>query len=417
MTPSRLRGALSHDLLRRSGLFGVSVVASTVVGLFSIPLLTGALGKEGWGELATLQAIGQFASIVVAFGWGATGPATVAALPVREHRQFLWDSLFVRVPLLVLVTPVAILLGIVIGMDPLAAVLATFAYALPGIGAAWYFVGTNRPMRLLLFDAVPAILGQIAGLIAVIVHPDIRSYLWAMLVFTAIGVSVGLIVSLRTRDGVRLHRPVPATLRAEMKTQSHGLVSLLAGNLATMLPLVLLQAFASKSDAATFALIDRLFRYGIIVLSPILQAVQSWVGEVPEMLRRRARGVVWISLGIGLAGGVAYGVLAPLLSGPLTQGEIPLSWMLGGIGAVAFGAECVAQLIGLAGLVAVGRTSVLSTTAVGSSIATVLLLIPATTAFGVTGALVVVAVPIVAMAVIRVVVLWRASEETAETLG
>lgn len=408
---SRVRGVIGHDLVKRSGLFGISILASTLVGLVSIPLINHVVGGYEWGQLWLLQTIGQFAAILIAFGWGATGPATVAALPVANRRQFLFDSLFARVPLFIVIVPMAILLGIAIGTDPGATTLAVLAYGIPGIGAGWYFVGTNRPMRLFLWDAVPGILGQIAGLVAVVLWPSLRSYLAAVALFTVIGVLAGLAVSLRRADDPPLRRPRWSSVRGEMRSQSHGLVALLFGNLATMLPGVMLQMFA-REWVGTFGLIDKFYRYGVIVLGPILQAVQSWVGEQRDVLRARARLVLWFSLAVGFVGFLGYAALATPLSLPLSSGEISISWTLGLLGAVAFGGECVAQLIGLAGLVAIGRGRVLSATAVGSALATIALLLPATTAFGVTGTLIVVAVPIVAMAVVRAFVLWRGTVPT-----
>lgn len=406
MIHSRVRGVLTHDLVRRSGLFGISIVASTLVGLVSIPLINAMVGKDEWGQLWLLQTIAQFASILIAFGWGATGPATVAGLPAAERRQFLFDSLLVRVPLLCVIAPLAVGLAALIGAEPIAAMFAVVAYGVPGIGAAWYFVGINRPLWLFVWDALPAIIGQIAGLIAVVLWPSIRSYLAAVAIFTTLGVVAGLWVSLRRiGDDRRLRRPRASTVLPEMRTQSHGLIALLFGNLATMLPGVLLQIFA-KEWVATFGLIDKFYRYGIIVLGALLQAMQSWVGENRALLRERARVLFWFSLGTGLVGGGLYALLAPQISLPFSSGQISISWGLGALGALAFGSECVAQLVGLAGLIAVGRGRVLSATAVVSAIFTIVLVVPATWAFGITGALWVVAVPILGMAVIRSIVLW-----------
>ena len=403
----RFRSIFHHDLLKRSALFSASVVASTVVGLVSIPLINSIVGKSQWADLALLQIIGTFASIIVAFGWGATGPATVSSMPETRRRQFLLDSLVVRVPVLVVTIPIVVVFAVLIGLDPSAALLAAVAYATPGVGAAWYFIGTNRPGRLLLLDATPAIIGQIVGLFAVVIWADIRAYLAAMALSTVIGVVTGLVVSL-TDTGPALQRPNRNDLVREVRRQSHGLVSLLFGNVAIMLPSVMLKAFAPAS-LPVFMLVDKFFRYGVIVLGPILQAVQGWIGEEAALLRNRARVVFWFSMVIGLAGGTGFAALATPLSGPMSAGEIVVPWVLGGLGGIAFAAECVGQLIGLAGLVAVGRERVLSATAVVGSVLTIALLIPATTMFGVTGTLTVIAVPLVIVAIIRATALWRAT--------
>ncbi|WP_282846491.1 lipopolysaccharide biosynthesis protein [Microbacterium oxydans] len=406
---SRLGALLRHDLLRRSALFSVSIVASTVVGIVSIPLLISTIGTDEWARLFVLQIIGQFASIFVAFGWGATGPSTVSALPASSRRQFLADSVVARALLFLIVGPLAVILGIVLGADPLAAVLATIAYAIPGIGAAWYFIGTNRPVAMLVFDALPAVLGQVAALVAVVIAPTLTSYLYCVAFATVAGVVGGLLFALRKRDGVRLHRTRVKELGSTMRAQIPGLATVLFGNLSTMLPVLLVDVYM-KPVLPIFAAVDKLYRYGVLVLAPILQAVQGWVPEAgPEQTRLRARGSLWVGLAVGLFGGACFAFLATPISIPLTVGKAVIPFEIALIAGIGFAGECVAQIVGLAGLVALHKERELAKSSVVAAVISLPLMIPAVLMWGLIGIVGVIAASAVLVATYRTTVLLRAS--------
>lgn len=408
---SRFTALFRHDLLRRSAYFSISVIAATVIGIISIPLLISTVGKDEWARLFVLQMIGQFASIIVAFGWGATGPSTVSALVGTNRRQFLLDSLVARVPLLLIVTPIATGIGVALGADPLAALLATVAYAVPGVGAAWYFIGTNRPLAMLAFDALPAVLGQIAALIAVVMAPTLVSYLWAVMIATTLGVVVGLTFALTRADGGRLHRTQWRELPGTMRLQMAGLATVLFGNLSTMLPVLLVDIFM-KPVLPVFAAVDKLYRYGILVLAPILQAVQGWVPEAgPEQTRIRARGSLWVGLGVGVFGGGCFALLATPLSVPLTVGQAVIPWEIGIVAGIGFAAECVAQIVGLAGLVALRRERELARSSVLAAVIGLPLMIPALMLAGLLGVVSIIALSAVLVAVYRTVILLRAAKQ------
>jgi len=406
----RVTAVLRHDLLRRSAYFSISVVASTVVGIVSIPLLIQTVGADQWARLFVLQMIGQFASIIVAFGWGATGPSTVSALPKDRRRQFLLDSLVARVPLLIIVLPLATGIGTALGADPFAALVATFAYSVPGIGAAWYFIGTNRPLALLLFDAVPAILGQVAALVAVVFAPTLLSYLCAVAIATSVGVGGGLAFALTRDDGARLRRTRWTELAVTMRTQLAGLATVLFGNLSTMLPVILVDVFM-KPVLPVFAAVDKLYRYGILVLAPILQAIQGWVPEAgPEQTRIRARGSLLVGLGVGALGGGCFALLATPVSIPLTVGEAVIPFEVALIAGIGFGAECVSQIVGLAGLVALRKERELARSSMIAAIIGLPLMIPAVVYGGLLGIVSVISASAILVAVYRATVLLRAAK-------
>lgn len=365
-----MKGLLRHELLRRSALFSLSVIASTAVGVFSLPVLISSIGATQWGYLAVMQAVSQFFAVFVAFGWGATGPSMVSALPPRQRKPVYVDSLRVRGVLWVLAAGPAVLLCVWLpGETWLNAVLAMISYTLAGLNGAWYFVGTNRPLALFLFDALPAILGQMVGLVAVLLVRDVTAYLACTALFTLVGVvGSAMFVLTRAADGPgRADRPTP--WRVIVRSQTAGVTSTISASMWTAAPTVLVQAFAPNA-VPVFAMIDRLMKYGVLALAPVLQAVQGWVPESGrDTVAARAVTGLKVALGVGLLGGVGLAALSTPVSALLSVGEAVVPWGVAIIAGAAFVFECVAQIAGLSGLVALGGARQLASSSVASAAA------------------------------------------------
>ncbi len=378
---------LRHDLVRRSALFASSIIASTVVGIFSIPILVSQVGAATWGVLAVLQIVGQFFAVGTAFGWGATGPSMVSGAVIEERKSIFVDSLIVRACLFLVLGPAAEIFGAVltgVGLD--LALLAAVTYVAPGLSAAWYFIGSNRPAALFLLDALPAILGQVTGLIAVLLAPDLRSYLMSTAAWAVVGVvSSAIFVLSRHRDGPR-RLPHRVPWRRLIHSQLGGVLSMLSASVWSAAPTILVQSFAPQNIPA-FAIIDRLLKYGVLALAPVLQAVQSWVPEAGrQALGARAKRAVTISLGLGPIGGVLLLACGPLAANILTLGEVALPWYVAALAGAVFACECVSQITGLSSLVALGGTRQLAFSSVAATLAGLAITAAAVWWFGVAGA-------------------------------
>lgn len=367
-----MRRILRHEVVRRSALFAISILASTIVGIFSIPLLVSAVGAQGWGHLAVMQSVCQFFAVIVAFGWGATGPSMVSAVPTDARKHLYTESLAFRGALALLAAPIAFALCLALtGEGPLVVALAVVSYVVPGLSAAWYLIGTNRPIPLFLFDALPAILGQIAGLLAVLAVPDLTSYLTWTAVFGIVGVVASAVFVLTRADG-----PLRSAVRVRWseiaRVQAAGVTSTISASIWSAAPIVLVQTLAPAA-VPVYAMVDRLMKYGILALAPVLQAVQSWVpekgrAEVPH----RSSVAVRIGWGIGALGGLGLAALSTPVSQLLTLGEATVPWGIAAVAGAAFLFEAVAQVTGLAVLVPLGGSRQLAV----SSIATAVLGVP-----------------------------------------
>lgn len=364
-----MKRIFGHELFRRSVLFSLSIIASTVVGVFSIPVLVASVGAVQWGSLAVMQVIGQLVAVFIAFGWGATGPSMVSSHPPSERKAMFAESVVFRLVLLGVGAPVAIVLCIWLpGESWQNAVLATITYILPGLSAAWYFVGTNRPVALFVFDALPAILGQVLGLVAVLTWGGVTSYLASTALFAVVGtIASAVFILTRSSDGhVRSAGVTP--WRTLIRSQAAGVTSTISASLWTAAPMLLLQAL-SPAGVPVFAMVDRLMKYGVLALAPILQAVQGWVPESgSDRIAVRARTSIRISLFVGALGGLALALLATPVSSLLTLGEATVPWPLATIAGAALMAECVSQVVGLSALVALGGSRQLALSSLASAI-------------------------------------------------
>ncbi|MGM7672174.1 lipopolysaccharide biosynthesis protein [Microbacterium sp. A93] len=351
---------------RLSG-FTVSVLLVTLLGVVSIPLLTAAVGRDTWGTLALVQTVAQFGGILVAFGWGAVGAATVAGIPEARRPAFFRRSLQARVGLYACVFPVLALLLIVITHGQvLISIVGAAVYLLPYLGASWYFTGEGRPKRLLLFDTVPTVIGAVVGLIGTWATGE----LWVYLLFQGLGyiaaVSISaLIVRQSPQDAGFVDRTPLKTL---LSSQRHAVSATLVSGLYVTLPMVAVASFL-PGLVPMYAMADRLFKYASIAFLPIQQFFQSWVPVDDGGRPRRMRIATRAAIGIGVVAGTLIAVLSPWASTLLSVGEIlvPLSVSLP-LG-VAFVGIAVAAVVGYACLVSLGRVRALAvSTAIGAAV-------------------------------------------------
>lgn len=372
MSAGAVRGAVG----RLSG-FTVSVLIVTLLGVVSIPVLTQAVGGFGWGTLALVQTVAQFGGILVAFGWGAVGAASVASLEAERRPAFFRRSLTARALLYAATFPlVALLLVLLTRGDVLVSVLGAAVYLLPYLGATWYFTGEGRPMRLLLCDTVPTVLGAIAGLVGAVV----TGHLWVYIALQGVGyvaaVVIDAVVVLR---GAAPDEPAArAPLRTMLADQRHAVSATLVSGLYVTLPMIAVQAFLPALQPM-YAMADRLFKYASIAFLPIQQFFQSWVPDPRADFRHRARVAATAAVGIGVVAGTLIATLSPWVSVPLSTGKISVPWQVSLPLGVAFVGIATAAVVGYACLVAVGRVRALAvSTIVGALVGAPLIVLFAT---------------------------------------
>ena len=375
----------SKRLLRATGGYGLSVVVSGVVSIAVIPAVIIAAGESAWTTIAVSQAVAGFGFVIAAFGWGVTGPTDVAGRAVSARGGYFFDSLLSRVWLNAVVLIASIPLAIVLARgDPWLATLTVTSGILVALGSGWFYVGENSPIRFLLLDTMPRIVGTIAGALVLIATGDARWFAGLQL----LGVIVAAVVS--GADILRRHPGWAFTLspvRAarNLRGQSAPVTMAATTSLYVNVPVIIVQIFI-PSATAVYALAERIVRLSLYATRPVVQVAQGYVpAPEPEQLIARARRVTLLALLLAIAGGLAFALLGPWVSGILSGGSLVLPWALAAAMAVNLTALLASQLTGFACLTALGLARVLARSTIVGAIVGTVLMIPLTLWFGVVG--------------------------------
>ncbi|CAN5345609.1 hypothetical protein BH09ACT5_BH09ACT5_20250 [soil metagenome] len=361
---------------RRLGLYGASVLLNGVISLVTIPVVIAVAGADPWASMATGQSIGNSIGVLVAFGWGLTGPATIAMASAARRPGLFLDSLFSRGALLLPLVVVQALVTIaIVPHAKLVAFVAGLAMMLAGVSANWYFTGESRPGRFLLLDTVPRVLGTVVGLLLVVLTDELLFFALAQLTgsLLALGVSSYVIFrgqNLDFREAARWRNIV-----ARLSEQRHGVVA--TGLQAGLTPAILaVVAVAAPSSLPLFVLADRLSKFVGMGTSPLIQVFQGWVPAArgAELLRRITLSAR-VTVALGALAAVSYAALLPLFSQLLTHGQVAVDTS----SAIAFGLVASSWVISpyltTVALMAVGRVRVIAfSAAVGVPLTLVLLI-------------------------------------------
>ncbi|MBX3100473.1 MAG: hypothetical protein KF761_12955 [Salinibacterium sp.] len=346
---------------RRLGLFGASVLLNGVVSLVTIPVVVAMAGADPWASMATGQSIGNSIGVLVTFGWGLTGPATIAMASIEKRPGLFLDSLFSRGALLLpLLLLQALVTAAIVPNDKIVAFVAGLAMTLAGVSANWYFAGESRPGRFLLFDTIPRVLGTVAGLLLVVLTDELLFFALAQLAgsLLALGVSSYVIFrgrSLDFREAARWRNIV-----ARLVEQRHGVVA--TGLQAAATPAILgIVAITALPSLPLFVLADRLSKFVGMATSPLIQVFQGWVPAARGVeLRRRIAVSARITVILTVVAGATYAALLPLFSQVLTHGQVAVD----ASSAIAFGIVASSWVLSPyltnVALMAVGRVRVVA---------------------------------------------------------
>ncbi len=367
----------STQRVRALGLYGATVVLNGVVSLLSIPVVVAIVGAEHWASMATGQSIGGALGVLAAFGWGLTGPATVARLAPQLRPQMFLDSLFARGALVLpLILVQAVVTVAIVPHAKVVAFIAGVAMILAGASANWFFAGESRPGRFLGLDTVPRVAGTVLGLVLVMLSHDLLLFALAQL--------LGSLVALAASAWVILHgRGLDFRAAARWKVigtnlldQRHGVVA--TGVYSLFTPAVLgIVAVVSPALLPQFVLADRLSKFVSMAASPLGQVFQGWVpSAVGRELARRLRVSGAITTSLAVVAGVAFMLLLRPFSELITHGQVEFT----AAAAVGFGLVAMSQIafpyLANVGLMAVSRVRVIVlSVAVGVPLALVLLIV------------------------------------------
>ncbi|MEI9513120.1 hypothetical protein WBQ80_05175 [Agromyces sp. CCNWLW213] len=366
------RGVIARAL----GGYGLSVVLSGIVSLLVIPAVIIAAGTESWATIAVAQAVSGFAFVLAVYGWGVVGPTEVASRPVEERGRYFADSVLSRTWLSLVVVPVAVVVAIAITpAQPLLAALTTVSGILVALGAGWFYVGERSPIRFLVLDTAPRLIGTLAGAAAVVATGDAVWFAGLQLAGVVVSALICTVDILRRHPGWRMTLSPVRAVR-NLRGQGHTVAMSATSSVYVNVPIVLVELFVPAATAV-YALAERMVRLALYATRPIVQVAQGWVPHPdPAALAARARRVTGVALALGVLGGLAYALLSPWAGGVLSGGELEIGWDLAVPMGVNLAAILASQLTGFACLTALGMSRVLSTSTIAGAIVGTALMVP-----------------------------------------
>ncbi|MFD6054806.1 hypothetical protein [Agromyces sp. NPDC060279] len=370
---------------RFAGGYGLSVVLSGIVSLAVIPTVIIAAGDAAWAAIAVAQAVAGFAAVFAVYGWGVVGPTRVAELDRAGRGTYFADSLLSRLWLAAVIVPAAVVIAVVLVPDAqLLAALTVAAGTLVGLGAGWFFVGEASPLRFLLLDTMPRLLGTIAG--AVVLGFTGNAIWFAGL--QLVGVVIAAIAS--SWNIMRRYPAGPFTLspaRAvrNLAGQAAPVTMSATSSVYLNVPIVLVELFIPQATAV-YALAERIVRLALYATRPIVQVAQGWVptGD-PVRTAQRARTVTLVALALGALGGLCYALAGPWIGSVLSGGSLEITSALAIPMAINLFAILASQLTGFACLTALGLERVLASSTVAGAIVGTVCMIPLMLLLGVPG--------------------------------
>ena len=302
-------------------------VASIVVPLLAIPVLTKQLGADGWAMTAVSQSIGLFFGGTIGnWGWAVMGPARVAVNDEHHRLQLFRKSVEARL----LTTFLALLLAasaafFVLNHNVTAAAIAGSS-ALIGLLPTWYYIGIGRAFLIGLFDVLPKIAAVVA---MVILMPSFPSG-YTLAACQATASLLAILISTLYTGGVWRLKWSPSQfweLRANLPLVGSVLLgggyTSLAGSLVALLKPSALPLFA-----AGYKIRDM----GSAGLGAVTNSLRAWVSSSPisqgcDVDFSRSRRALVVLSSIGLIGGSAVIALLPSADSWLFSGKIDISYL------------------------------------------------------------------------------------------
>ncbi len=366
--------------------YAASILILAAASLMAIPAMVDASELNAWGAIATGQAIGAVASVVISFGWGFSGPAIVAMSDEAGRRSEYIDSLKVRLLLAPIILLLATLLSIV--FVPKYAILGAFgafSTGLISLTANWYFIGIGRPWRLFVMDTLPRVGFTFVGIIAMRAGASALTGLTYMCIGILLAGTLSSFDILRIRPSEKrqaIQRSVWNVMHSQLSSVATGIIS----SLYMSLPIVLFSSVA-PAYLGYFAILDKAQKQLSTALSPIFNVFQGWVPRGgTNMLQRMRLAISCLALG-SLAMTTGFAFLGDYLLNWLSSNSISFAYLdvllTGLIVSMIFMEAAVSRicLIPLGGISTVAKA-----TFWGSGIG-ILLFIPLTINLGATGGL------------------------------
>ncbi|WP_454112206.1 oligosaccharide flippase family protein [Microbacterium aurum] len=291
------------NLLTRLVGFSSLPFLSALLPFVALPIVARVGGVDGWSAFNVGQAVGAYAAAVGYVGWNVMGTPMVAVTRDRTERVALYArSFYARVGVVAVVAVGASIVAVVLAPESTRAVAVMFAVtgAVGGLGLAWFAVGVSSVGIIVWFEIVPRAAATALAIPLLLWTGDVFWYGLLMLLASVLGVVLFHLLYCRAVLPVWVGwRTVAQDLRLLRAAWGVEVV----GNLYANAPVPVATATSSLTASATFGSGDRLYRYGLLGVVAVGNAVQGWVLEVDDTRRRtRNRAAILILVAVGVTG-------------------------------------------------------------------------------------------------------------------
>lgn len=339
--------------------FGLSMLLLAVASLAAIPAMVAASGPHAWGMIAAGQSIGAVAAVVVAYGWGMSGPAKIARADfdgrLSEYAESVVCELLIFVPIGLAAFVIAWLIGNDYGLYAGVGALST---ASVGLTANWYFIGRAQPYALLVGETLPRIAGTAIGIAFMLTGSTaLVGVLWQLFGMVAAFV-VCTVWILQPWDAAHRHavtrRPVTTVLRA----QRYGLTATVVSAVYGAAPITIVTLVAPGVQPV-YAVLDKVQRQVNAGLSPFTTVMQGWIPRAPKGgLAARIRQALLLSVAFGIVLAAFMLLIGPDLMRWLGGGRIQPGFVALVLMSVIAGTYLFENIVAKAALPALGRLRV-----------------------------------------------------------
>jgi hypothetical protein len=329
----------------------MALVVTLALGVISIPIVISVGGASAWASIAIAQSIAAIVAIGVSFGWGILGPAWVAAAKPDQRGQLAWGAIAVRSGLALIGVPIYLLIVSLTAPnsgDLPVAMLGGGATLAGAVSFSWFLAGEARPLRMLVLDTLPRALGTGAGLVIMVASDQVLYFVGSQFV-GALLAAVATIVDVVLRNAFSGNRQ--EFIQRTLSTMRRGVYAVSTSGISSVfvnLPLVLL-ANAIGGGAVTFAMGDRLVRYGVLAMTPVQRVFQSFVPAAPsrEQLLARIQHSLNLTFLLAVVFGLGYVLLAPAASAILSGDEVHLPFSISAPLGLALASITITGITGL----------------------------------------------------------------------
>jgi O-antigen/teichoic acid export membrane protein len=300
------------------------------------------LGVSQWALFSLAQAIGMLFSMVVDFGFSWSGPAKIGALEYGQRIQFYSKSFEMRLLLLIILFPFACLMfDHVSPKFDLGYYLVILGYMVQSLSASWFFIGNSNSSAFFYQVSFPKSMAFLVGVLLVVLFNSIVPLALLLICAGAISSYYSYKSILKNEATKRIfHGFTFNVFFRELRMNFSELLATSLGSVLSQSPIVLVSYFR-PNYLEIYALGDRIIKFGVGFLSPLVQWLQSWVFESRDKLNAHRKLMLGKFLPLSVLPIFVLAFLGmPYVSNFLSDGELSLGYAnsaaFASIGALSF---------------------------------------------------------------------------------